>query len=184
MCDNTRVFDKQDLATEAGAKARGLERETTMNKTVNETIQDMLTKDERDRLLGLDAECSESSAYERFIDNLDSSAKVKRVLRELARKTAYVGGRVIRIGKIALDFTIKALGEVCRRFPNTACAVLILLILKALISLIPFIGGFLAGVLTPILLTVVVGVGLAKDVFEMVRPSAARHFNFSTASER
>ena len=63
-------------------------------------------------------------------------------------------------------------------------APLVLLILKALIYMIPFVGGFLAGVLTPILLPVVVGVGLAKDVFEMVRPSAARHFNFSTASER
>ena len=155
-----------------------------MNKTITETMQDMMTNDARERLVSLDAECRESGAYERFIDNLDCSAKVKRVLRELARKTAYVGGRVIRIGKIALDFTMKALGEVCRRFPNTACAVLVLLILKALISLIPFIGGFLAGVLTPILLTVLVGVGLAKDVFEMVRPAAARHFNFSTASER
>jgi len=155
-----------------------------MNKTINETIQDMLTNEAGERLVSLDAECRESSAYERFIDNLDCSAKVKRVLRELAKETAYVGGRVIRIGKIALDFTIKALGEVCRRFPNVACAVLILLILKALISLVPIIGGFLAGVLTPILLTVLVGVGLAKDVFEMVRPAAASHFNFSMAAAR
>ena len=151
---------------------------------MNESMQNILTNDARERLVALDAECRESSAYERFIDNLDCSAKVKGVLRELAKKTAYIGGRVIRIGKIALDFTIKALGEVCRRFPNVACAILILLILKALISLVPFIGPILAGLLTPIFLTVLVGVGLAKDVLEMVRPVVQRHFGRSAGAAR
>ena len=159
-----------------------------MNETnkpeMDAAMQDMLTNDARERLAALDAECRESSAYERFIDNLDCSAEVKRVLRELAKKTVYVGGRVVRIGKIALDFTIKALGEVCRRFPNVACAILVLLILQALISLVPFIGSILAGLLTPILLIVLVGVGLAKDVLDMVKPVIPRHFGFSADAAR
>ena len=41
----------------------------------NAVIQDMLTKEAKERLAFLDAECQESSAYENFIDNLDCSAK-------------------------------------------------------------------------------------------------------------
>lgn len=151
---------------------------------MNETIQYMLTNDARERLVSLDAECRESSAYECFIDNLCCSAKVKSVLRELARKTVDVGGRVVRIGKIALDFTIKALGEISRRFPNVACAILILLILNALLSFIPFIGVFLAALLEPVFTVFFVGVGLAKDLFETVRPIATRHFNHSADGAR
>ena len=156
----------------------------TKKTKVDATMHDTLTNDARERLAALDAECRESSAYERFIDNLDCSAEIKSMLRELAKKTVYVGGRVIRIGKIALDFTIKALSEVCRRFPNVACAILILLILKALISLVPFIGPILSGLLTPILLTVLVGVGLAKDVLEMLSPVVQRHFVISADAAR
>ena len=152
---------------------------------MNKTIQDMLTKDEQVRLRCLDAECRESSAYESFIDNLDCSAKVKRVLRELARKTVDLGGRVVRVGKIALDFTIKVLSELHRRFPNVTYGILVLLILKVLISSIPFLGPIFAALLEPLFMVALVGVGVGLDLYErVIGPIAARHFNVSSAMAR
>ena len=152
--------------------------ENTKKTEADAAIQDMLTKDARERLAFLDTECRESSAYENFINNLDCSAKIKRVLRELARRVVDIGGRVVRIGKIALDFTIKALAELHRRFPNLTCAILVLLILKVLISCIPFIGWILASLLEPLLVVALVGIGLGLDIFErVVAPIALRHFH-------
>ena len=154
----------------------------TKKVAVNAVVQDMLTRDERERLLSLDAECRESRAYESFIDDLDCSAKMKRILRELAGKTAAIGGKVVRIGKVALDFTIKVLGEVRRRFPNVICSILVVLILKALISAIPFIGPYIAVLLEPLFVVVIVGLGVAKDVYEMIKPHAEVHFRVSEAA--
>ncbi len=152
------------------------------NKNTNKTtfdaeIQNKLTREERERLEALDAECGNSGEYENAIDNLDCSAKIKRVLRELSAKTVEIGGKTVRIGRIVLDFAFKTVVEVYRRFPHVSCAILLLLILKAVLACIPFIGWILAPLLEPLFLVVFVGVGLVKDVCNMVAPMAARHYN-------
>ena len=143
---------------------------------MNKTTQDMMGNESAEHFATLDKECKASSFYESFIDGLDCSANIKRILRELARRTACIGGRVVRIGKIALDFTLKVLGEVRRRFPNLACAIIVLLILKALLHCIPVIGFILGPLLEPVFMVVLVGVGVFKDVMEMVRPVSERHY--------
>ncbi len=143
----------------------------------NAVIQDMLTKEAKERLAFLDAECRESSAYENFIDNLDCSAKIKRVLRELARKTANIGGQVLRVGKIALDFAIKVVREIHARFPHVTRAVLIVLILKALVLCVPLFGSFIWSLIAPLVWVTIVGIGAFKDLLDKVRPLAERHFN-------
>ena len=149
----------------------------TKKTEVNAVIQDMLSEDARERLVFLDAECRGASDHENFIDNLDCSAKIKRVLRELAKRTANIGGRMLRVGKIALNFALKIVNEVWRRFPNVSCAILIVLILKALIMCIPMFGLVLGALLEPLFLVVLVGMGVFKDLLDMVRPLVERHYH-------
>lgn len=148
---------------------------------MNEKTHDMMGSESAEQFASLDKECKASSFYEGFIDGLDCSARIKRVLRELARRTAWIGGRMVRIGKIALDFTLKVMGEVRRRFPNLACAIIVLLILKALIHCIPVIGLILGPLLEPVFMVVLVGIGVTKDVLEMVRPASERHYGAQAA---
>ena len=151
----------------------------TKKTEVNAVIQDMLSEDARERLASLDAECRGSSDHENFIDNLDCSAKIKRILRELARRTANVRGRVLHVGKIALNFVLKIVNEVYRRFPNVSCAILVALILKAVIQCIPLFGFLLGALLEPLFLVALVGIGVFKDLLDMVRPLAERHYHVS-----
>ncbi len=155
--------------------------ENTKKTETDAGIQNVLTNDARERLAFLDTECRELSAYENFIDNLDCSAKIKRVLRELARRTADIGGQVVRIGKIALDFAIKTVKEIHARFPHVTCAILVLLVLKVLISSVPFLGWILAALLEPLFIVTLVGIGVGLDLFEqVVAPFALRHFGLSS----
>ena len=151
----------------------------TSETEVNAVIQDMLPEDARERLVSLDAECRGASDHEAFIDNLDCSAEIKRVLRELAKRTANIGGRVLRVGKIALNFALKIMNEVGRRFPNVSCAILLVLILKAVILSIPLLGFVLGALLEPLFLVVLVGMGVFKDLQDMVRPLAERYYHVS-----
>ena len=141
------------------------------------TMQDMLSNEARERLAFLDTECRESSAYETFIDNLDCSARVKRVLREIARRTVDIGGRVVRIGKIALDFAIKTVKEIHARFPHVTCAILIMLVLKALVMCVPLIGSVIWPLIAPLFWVAFVGIGAFKDLLEVVKPRVERHFH-------
>ena len=173
-----------NVETQPNNEAKKENKSMNMDQEMNKTIQAMMTKCEQDRLLALDAECRGAEFYESFIDNLDCSAKMKRVLRKIARKTADIGGRVIRIGKIALDFAIKVLSEVRRRFPNVAHAALLVLILHVMISCIPLVGHYLALLLDPLLVVAIVGAGVVRDVLNMVCPIADRHFHASPALAR
>ena len=151
----------------------------TKKTEVNAVIQDMLSEDARERLVFLDAECRGASGHENFIDNLDCSAKIKRVLRELAKRTANIGGRVLHVGKIALNFALRIVKEVHHRFPNVSCAILVLLILKVVIQCIPLFGFVLGALLEPLFLVVLVGIGVFKDLLDMVSPLVERHYHVS-----
>ncbi len=159
-------------------------KETAAEKEVTTTASAALsecglTKDAMQRFILLDGQCAQSSHYDTFIDNLDCDSKIKRVLRECLTKTATIGRKVVRIGKIVFDFIIKYLGEIKRRFPNTAIAIIIAGILQVMISSIPVIGVILGAVLVPLFVCVVIGTGILKDLMETLRPVAYRHFGMA-----
>lgn len=149
---------------------------TTENEVTTMSAAAKLTEEATQRFVYLDGQCAQSSHYDTFIDNLDCDSKIKRVLRECLTKTATIGRKVVRIGKIVFDFILKHLGEIKHRFPNTTTAIIIAVILHVMISSIPIIGFILGAVLAPLFAIVVIGVGLLKDVMEMLRPVAYKHF--------
>lgn len=141
-----------------------------------------LTKDAIQRFIYLDGQCAQSSHYDAFIDNLDCDSKIKRILRECLTKTAMIGRKVVRIGKIVFDFIIKHLGEIKRRFPNTVNAIIIAAILHVIISSIPFIGLILSVLVEPLFDLGVLGLGILKDLKETLGPIVCRYFGMAPAA--
>lgn len=141
-----------------------------------------LTEEATQRYVYLDGQCGPSRQYNAFIDDLDCDARIKRVLRECLKRTATIGRKVLRIGRIVFDFILKEWENIKRRFPNTAAAIMIAVILKVIISSMPFIGFILGAVVAPIYLLVVIGVGLLKDCMEALRPVLYRYFGMVPAA--
>ena len=141
-----------------------------------------LTEEATQRYVYLDGQCGPSRRYNAFIDNLDCDARIKRVLRECLKQTVTIGRKVFRIGRIVFDYILKEWGNIKRRFPNTAAAIMIAVILKVIISSIPFIGFILGAVVAPIYLLVVIGVGLLKDCKEALGPIVLRYFGMVPAT--
>ncbi len=162
----------QETATETGVTAAASEAKPEF----------ALTEETAQRYVYLDGQCAPSRQYNAFIDDLDCDSRIKRVLRECLTQTVTIGRRVVRIGKIVFDFILKHWEFVKRRFPNTTAAIILLVILKVLISSIPFIGFILGALLEPLFLIVVIGVGLLKDCMEVLGPIVLRYFGMAPAA--
>ncbi len=136
--------------------------------TVNIKSLNMMTEKADERLLVHDVECLDSGEYESAVDNIDGLAEIKRKLRDLTAGFIKNGGKVVRLGKIAIGFAFRIFVEVCRRFPNVSCGIILFLVLKTVMMGIPYVGPVLGPVLESLLLIVLVGAGLFKDTFNMV----------------
>ena len=139
-------------------------------------IANELSIDFKNRLFKLDSKCQDSRTYENLIRDLNCGAKIKRVLLSLVKASKEVGGKIVRIGKIAFDFSLKILDKVLHQFPNLSTAIILALILQGLVYMIPFIGFILGPLLQPLILVAMVSVGVAMDVFATIRPLAIKHF--------
>lgn len=94
-----------------------------------------------------------------LIDRTAMSADMKSLLADLAKVTVKVAGKILSIGRKILTFVF----DVIKVIPTITLGVLAAIVISTLIASIPFLGGFLAAILTPILLASGVGVGALKD---------------------
>jgi hypothetical protein len=99
---------------------------------------------------------------EKAISRLPVSADSKALIMNISQVTVRVGREVLRVGRLVVSFAI----DLAKRYPNTAFAVIIGLVMTGLISLIPWIGPFLAAFLGPILLIAGIAWGAANDLRE------------------
>jgi len=89
------------------------------------------------------------------LNRLPIRADAKAVTMQIAAIAVNVGGRVLAIGRLIVDFVIKLAND----YPNTAFALILSIVVTTLIAFIPWIGPFLAGIVGPLLgaLTILVG---------------------------
>ncbi len=89
------------------------------------------------------------------------STKLRNTMLTMLDITTQVGGVLVQAGKMALELVFEAI----KRFPNTACGLLIVGTLHAIANSIPFFGFFLNGLLLPFDV-VILGAAVIKDLSE------------------
>lgn len=89
------------------------------------------------------------------IDRMDISADAKAMLYSFTKATITVGKTIIKIGRKIIDI----LFTVLRSFPHLTFGVIFGYIVGALIATLPFIGAWLASIVTP--LAILFGIVLA-----------------------
>ena len=89
------------------------------------------------------------------------STKLRNTMLTMLDITTQVGGVLVQAGKMALKLVFEAI----KRFPNTACGLLIVGTLHAIANSIPFLGFFLNGLLLPFDV-VILGAAVIKDLSE------------------
>ena len=89
------------------------------------------------------------------------STKLRNAMLSMLDITTQVGGVLVQAGKMALKLVFEAI----KRFPNTACGLLIVGTLHAIANSIPFFGFFLNGILLPFDV-IILGAAVIKDLSE------------------
>ena len=101
------------------------------------------------------------------IESLELSADAKALLADLLKLTTRVGDHLLRIGRKVLDFVLLLM----RQFPLLSFAALVAIVVAALLSAVPLLGGLLAPVLTPLALVLVVHPGKnATNFYSPLKP--------------
>ena len=86
------------------------------------------------------------SKLQSYIDNLDLPADAKALIASILKTAVRVGEMVIRIGKKILEIVIM----IASKFPNATFGLVLGLIVGALVTSIPLIGGLLGAFVLPI----------------------------------
>jgi hypothetical protein len=115
-------------------------------------------------LNSLNKECKDDEWYEDWIDALNISDAWKECLRKLVKKTVQIGKTILNIGKILLN----AIREIIKNFPAMTIGILLGLFFGLLISTIPFIGGLIAPLVTPLIVIALGIVGFTIDTYNML----------------
>lgn len=97
-----------------------------------------------------------------YIDNLDISADAKALIASILKATVRVGEIVIRIGKRILEIVIMF----TTRFPNASFGFLLGILVGALVSSIPLIGGLLGSFVLPIAAAFGLASGYMDDIHD------------------
>ena len=95
-----------------------------------------------------------------LIERTNLSADMKALLSDIATITAKVAGKLISIGRKILTVVF----DLIKLFPAITVGVIAALVLTAIISAIPLVGGVLAGALSSILLLLGIGKGALTDL--------------------
>jgi hypothetical protein len=85
---------------------------------------------------------------------------MKALLSDITTITAKVAGKIISIGRKILTVVF----DLIKLFPAITIGVIAALVLTAIISAIPLVGGVLAGALSSILLLLGIGKGALTDL--------------------
>ena len=100
------------------------------------------------------------SKLQSYIDNLDLPADAKALIASILKTAVRVGEMVIRIGKKILEIVIM----ITSKFPNATFGLVLGLIVGALVTSIPLIGGLLGAFVLPIAAAFGLVTGYMDDV--------------------
>lgn len=130
------------------------------NPNSGETVTIPLNIQSEDELKPLLSNYLTEEKLQDFIQNLDVSAETKLLLEKIATFTVTAGKAVINVGRKILEFLV----VFSQKFQMASFGVVFALLISIIISAIPFLGGFLATILAPILVIFGFSKGMLKDL--------------------
>jgi len=95
-----------------------------------------------------------------YIDNLDLSADAKALIASILKAAVKVGDLVIKVGKRIVEIVVM----IVSKFPNTTFGLVLGLLVGALVSAIPIIGGLLGAFVLPIAAAFGLATGYMDDI--------------------
>ena len=118
----------------------------TEDFNTGKTIEVEISDENFEALQTLAQDRVSDSKLQSYIDNLDLPADAKALIASILKTAVRVGEMVIRIGKKILEIVIM----ITSKFPNATFGLVLGLIVGALVTSIPLIGGLLGAFVLPI----------------------------------
>ena len=118
----------------------------TEDFNTGKTIEVEISDENFEALQTLAQDRVSDSKLQSYIDNLDLPADAKALIASILKTAVRVGEMVIRIGKKIVEIVIM----IASKFPNATFGLVLGLIVGALVTSIPLIGGLLGAFVLPI----------------------------------
>ena len=118
----------------------------TEDFNTGKTIEVEISDENFEALQTLAQDRVSDSKLQSYIDNLDLPADAKALIASILKTAVRVGEMVIRIGKKIMEIVIM----IASKFPNATFGLVLGLIVGALVTSIPLIGGLLGAFVLPI----------------------------------
>jgi hypothetical protein len=132
----------------------------TKDLNTGKTIEVEIPDENLEALQALTQDRVSDTKLQSYIDNLDLPADAKALIASILTTAVRVGEMVIRIGKKIVEIVIM----IVSKFPNATFGLVLGLIVGALVTSIPLIGGLLGAFVLPIAAAFGLATGYMDDL--------------------
>jgi len=132
----------------------------TKDFNTGKTIEVEIPDENLEALQALTQDRVSDTKLQSYIDNLDLPADAKALIASILKTAVRVGEMVIRIGKKIVEIVIM----IVSKFPNATFGLVLGLIVGALVTSIPLIGGLLGAFVLPIAAAFGLATGYMDDL--------------------
>jgi hypothetical protein len=132
----------------------------TKDLNTGKTIEVEIPDENLEALQALTQDRVSDTKLQSYIDNLDLPADAKALIASILKTAVRVGEMVIRIGKKIVEIVIM----IASKFPNATFGLVLGLIVGALVTSIPLIGGLLGAFVLPIAAAFGLATGYMDDL--------------------
>jgi hypothetical protein len=132
----------------------------TKDLNTGKTIEVEIPDENLEALQALTQDRVSDTKLQSYIDNLDLPADAKALIASILKTAVRVGEMVIRIGKKIVEIVIM----IVSKFPNATFGFVLGLIVGALVTSIPLIGGLLGAFVLPIAAAFGLATGYMNDL--------------------
>ena len=132
----------------------------TKDLNTGKTIEVEIPDENLEALQALTQDRVSDTKLQSYIDNLDLPADAKALIASILKTAVRVGEMVIRIGKKIVEIVIM----IVSKFPNATFGFVLGLIVGALVTSIPLIGGLLGAFVLPIAAAFGLATGYMDDL--------------------
>jgi hypothetical protein len=132
----------------------------TKDLNTGKTIEVEIPDENLEALQALAQDNVSDTKLQSYIDNLDLPADAKALIASILKTAVRVGEMVIRIGKKIVEIVIM----IASKFPNATFGLVLGLIVGALVTSIPLIGGLLGAFVLPIAAAFGLATGYMDDL--------------------
>ena len=132
----------------------------TKDFNTGKTIEVEIPDEDLEALQALAQDRISDTKLQSYIDNLDLPADAKALIASILKTVVRVGEMVIRVGKKIVEVVLM----IVSKFPNATFGLVLGLIVGALVTSIPLIGGLLGAFVLPIAAAFGLATGYMDDL--------------------